>query len=98
MLMKSFLPSLTFQKGRKTIKSRLENLTLIFLLQFFNRWKGIAIVGGDGTFYEVLNGIYSRPDWQEVFQQIPLGAIPGGSGNGLSRYSTTFVNYGNAMN
>lgn len=49
------------------------------------RWKGIAVVGGDGTFYEVLNGIFARPDWQDVFKQVPLSVIPSGSGNGLVR-------------
>lgn len=56
-----------------------------FLLCYNYRWKGIAVVGGDGTFYEVLNGIFARPDWQDIFKQVPLGTIPGGSGNGLAR-------------
>lgn len=43
------------------------------------------VVGGDGSFYEVLNGIFARPDWRDVFKQVPLGIIPCGSGNGLSR-------------
>ena len=59
-------------------------MTDIFLL-FFLRWKGIVTVGGDGTFYEVVNGIFARPDWQDVLKQVPLGVIPAGSGNGLSR-------------
>ena len=50
------------------------------------RWKGIVVVGGDGSFYEVLNGIFARPDWRDVFKQVPLGIIPSGSGNGLARY------------
>ena len=49
------------------------------------RWKGIVTLGGDGTFYEVLNGIFARPDWQDILKQVPLGIIPAGSGNGLSR-------------
>ena len=56
-----------------------------FFISFHFRWKGIVIVGGDGTFYEVLNGIFARPDWQDVLKQLPLGVIPSGTGNGLSR-------------
>lgn len=43
------------------------------------------MVGGDGTFYEVLNGIFARPDWQDVLKKVALGVVPGGSGNGLTR-------------
>ena len=48
-------------------------------------------MGGDGSFYEVLNGIFARPDWRDVFQKVPLGIIPSGSGNGLSRYVVHFL-------
>ena len=58
---------------------------------FYSRWKGIVVVGGDGSFYEVLNGIFARPDWRDVFQKVPLGIIPSGSGNGLSRYEVHFL-------
>ena len=58
---------------------------LIFFLSSHFRWKGIVTLGGDGTFYEVLNGIFARPDWQDILKQVPLGIIPAGSGNGLSR-------------
>ena len=58
-----------------------------FFMHF--RWKGIVVVGGDGSFYEVLNGIFARPDWRDVFKQVPLGIIPSGSGNGLARYVWT---------
>lgn len=42
-------------------------------------------VGGDGIVYEVINGIFERPDWSEVIKSIPIGIIPCGSGNGLAR-------------
>jgi len=44
---------------------------------------GIICVGGDGTMNEVINGLLSRADW-DVVRRIPLGIIPGGSGNGLA--------------
>ena len=66
-----------------------EEIGLVFFTTFIScfasRWKGIVVVGGDGSFYEVLNGIFARPDWRDVFKQVPLGIIPCGSGNGLSR-------------
>lgn len=40
---------------------------------------GICVIGGDGTFHEVLNGIMRRKDGK----RLPLGLIPGGTGNSL---------------
>lgn len=37
------------------------------------------IVGGDGSFFEVANGLLRRADGQRV----PLGLLPGGSGNSI---------------
>lgn len=42
-------------------------------------------VGGDGIVFEVINGIFERWDWSEVAPKLPIGVIPGGSGNGLAR-------------
>lgn len=49
------------------------------------QWTGIVAVGGDGIFFEILNGIFERLDWLEVLKSLPLGIIPCGSGNGLAR-------------
>jgi len=46
------------------------------------RFDGILTVSGDGLPHEVINGIMSRPDWEEM-KEIPLGAIPSGSGNAI---------------
>ena len=66
------------------------NTTLIFteysghatkIAQDFSKgdYKGIIIIGGDGTYNEVINGLLKRKD-----QQLPiLGFVPGGSGNSL---------------
>lgn len=32
---------------------------------------------------QVINGLLERPDWEEAVQ-IPLGILPGGSGNALA--------------
>ena len=42
-----------------------------------NKYTGLIIIGGDGTFHEVVSGFMSRPD----NKKIPIGLIPGGSGN-----------------
>jgi hypothetical protein len=49
-----------------------------------HKFDGIVVISGDGLIFEVVNGIMKRPDRQEVVRQIPLGIIPGGSGNGLA--------------
>ncbi|XP_061402349.1 sphingosine kinase 2 [Musca vetustissima] len=48
-------------------------------------WTEIAAVGGDGLFHEVVNGLFKRVDWENVIENISLGIIPCGSGNGLAR-------------
>ncbi|XP_058833127.1 sphingosine kinase 2-like [Topomyia yanbarensis] len=48
-------------------------------------WRGVVVVGGDGIFYEVLNGLFEREDWQAAIEEIPIGIIPCGSGNGLAK-------------
>lgn len=35
--------------------------------------------------FEIINGILERPDWYDVLQKVPIGVVPGGSGNGLAR-------------
>ncbi|KAG8190082.1 hypothetical protein JTE90_023054 [Oedothorax gibbosus] len=48
------------------------------------QWDGIVVVSGDGLLFEVYNGLMARPDWKETVK-IPIGVIPGGSGNGLAK-------------
>ncbi|KAG2453421.1 hypothetical protein HYH02_001644 [Chlamydomonas schloesseri] len=43
----------------------------------------IMFVGGDGTLYEGLQGLFQRPDWESAVQ-CPMAAVPCGSGNGLA--------------
>ncbi len=44
-------------------------------------WDGIVAVGGDGTLFEVINGMMSG----DASLPIPLGIIPVGTGNSFSR-------------
>ena len=48
-------------------------------------YKGIVIVSGDGLMYEVIQGIMKRRDWAKVIRHMPIGILPGGSGNGLAK-------------
>lgn len=45
---------------------------------------GLVIVGGDGTIHYAIAGLMSRRDRQTAIK-LPLGVIPGGTGNGLSK-------------
>ena len=45
---------------------------------------GLVIVGGDGTIHDAIAGLMSRRD-SETAIKTPLGIIPGGTGNGLSK-------------
>ncbi len=42
-----------------------------------NNYDGLLAIGGDGTLNEIINGMLTRKDGKKV----PLGLIPGGSGN-----------------
>lgn len=49
------------------------------------QWSGLLMVGGDGIVFEVVNGLFQRPDWEKALHELPLGVIPCGSGNGLAK-------------
>jgi diacylglycerol kinase (ATP) len=44
-------------------------------------YSGVIAAGGDGTLFEVLNGLYEQPSSSRV----PLGLIPVGTGNAFAR-------------
>lgn len=48
-------------------------------------WQSIVVIGGDGIYYEVINGLFERADWEKATKTIPIGIIPCGSGNGLAK-------------
>ena len=43
------------------------------------RYSAILAVGGDGSYYEVVNGMLMREDRL----RLPIGIVPNGSGNSL---------------
>jgi diacylglycerol kinase family enzyme len=46
-----------------------------------DRYSALAIVGGDGTIHEAINGMMNRKDKK----QLPIGLLPNGSGNDTGR-------------
>lgn len=46
-------------------------------------YNGILVVSGDGLVHEVFNALRARADWETALK-MPIGHIPGGSGNGLA--------------
>jgi len=47
-------------------------------------YDAIVIISGDGLVHEVWNGLAARPDADRALA-LPIGHIPGGSGNGLAK-------------
>ena len=43
----------------------------------FSGYDGLCAIGGDGTMHEIVNGMLTRADKQKI----PIGLIPGGTGN-----------------
>ena len=48
-------------------------------------YDGVLIASGDGLVYEWINGVMKRPDWRVALREMPIGALPGGSGNALAK-------------
>lgn len=45
---------------------------------------GFVVVGGDGTVYELINGLMTHAEGEGAISK-PIGIIPAGTGNGLSK-------------
>ncbi|KAI7816525.1 ATP-NAD kinase-like domain-containing protein [Gamsiella multidivaricata] len=43
----------------------------------------LAVVSGDGVLHEIINGLLSRPDWNQS-RRLPISIIPAGSGNAIA--------------
>lgn len=48
-------------------------------------YRRIIVVGGDGIYFEVINGLFERNDWEKAINEVSVGIIPCGSGNGLAK-------------
>lgn len=45
-------------------------------------------MSGDGLIHEIVNGLLTREDDYYSRRKIPIGALPGGSANGLAKTLT----------
>ncbi|TSX99861.1 Sphingosine kinase 1 [Bagarius yarrelli] len=61
-----------------------------------SQWSAIVILSGDGLLFEVINGLMEREDWDEAIR-IPLGILPGGSGNALAASVHHYTQAGPAL-
>ncbi|KAF9101767.1 Sphingosine kinase 1 [Mortierella sp. AM989] len=43
----------------------------------------LIVVSGDGVLHEIVNGLLTRPDWDQA-RQLPIGIVPAGSGNAIA--------------
>eukprot|EP00934_Nitzschia_sp_Nitz4_P008710 Nitzschia sp. Nitz4//scaffold3_size479765//220203//221882//NITZ4_000094-RA/size479765-augustus-gene-1.599-mRNA-1//-1//CDS//3329550740//8700//frame0 len=49
-----------------------------------SKYDGIVAVGGDGSVYEIMQGIKQRSDCDDILSRVKLGHIGAGTSNGLS--------------
>lgn len=49
-----------------------------------DKYSGIVSISGDGVFHEIINGLFTRPDWRNIID-IPLGIIGAGTANAMSQ-------------
>ncbi|VDM76741.1 unnamed protein product [Strongylus vulgaris] len=57
--------------------------TVVRSREDLNKFNGVIILSGDGLVFEVLNGLFERPDRAAIIPCLPIGIVPSGSGNGL---------------
>lgn len=65
------------------------------LMKIMSNCDGVAIVGGDGTVHEAINGLLHRPDNAEAAKQYPIGIMPTGQYNTIARYLHQRLHYRN---
>ena len=56
------------------------------LMKIMSNCDGVAIVGGDGTVHEAINGLLHRPDRTKASKEFPIGIMPTGQYNTIARY------------
>ncbi|KAF9206247.1 Sphingosine kinase 1 [Podila verticillata] len=48
-----------------------------------NAFDALVVISGDGVLHEIINGLLSRPDWDQA-RRLPVGVISAGSGNAIA--------------
>ena len=54
-------------------------------IEELDEYDGVVSVSGDGLLHEIVNGLLNRKDRYYSKRKIPVGVIPGGSSDGLSK-------------
>lgn len=65
------------------------------LMNIMSDCDGVAVVGGDGTVHEVLNGLLHRQDRAKAVKDFPIALIPTGQFNSIARYIHQGISYRN---
>lgn len=65
------------------------------LMKIMSDCDGVAIVGGDGTVHEVINGLMHRQDRARAAKELPIAIIPTGQYNSIARYIHQGIPYRN---
>lgn len=65
------------------------------IMNVMSNCDGVAIVGGDGTVHEALNGLLHRPDSTKAARQFPIAIMPTGQYNSIARYIHQALPYRN---
>ena len=73
---------LTYEVIETEYAGHAENLVMS-MVGLKDTYFAIVVISGDGLIHEVYNGLARRNDWNDVCD-IPLGIVPGGSGNALN--------------
>ncbi len=64
------------------LTARRGDATWIAATADLTRYDALVAAGGDGTLFEVLNGLYQKP----AAERLPLGIVPLGTGNAFARH------------
>lgn len=65
------------------------------IMKIMSNCDGVAIVGGDGTVHEALNGLLHRDDRAKAAQDFPIAIMPTGQYNSIARYIHQNLSYRN---
>lgn len=65
------------------------------LMKVMSNCDGVAVVGGDGTVNEVVNGLMNRPDRLDASHKFPMAILPVGEYNSIARLINQDLSYRN---
>lgn len=85
-LYRKWVEPLLHLSGTKVSLVETETINQAFdLMKIMSNCDAVAIVGGDGTVNEAINGLLSRPDANEASSKFPVAIIPAGKDNIIAK-------------